>query len=110
MVEHGYDDWKDEEIIEQLKAIEECGYKWFEQKGKVGFKHTKTGLYLKMEGLHFYKPEEIKRVYREVWAKDDPSRIRKVETTAQKMAEAISTGASDEEIESILEEHQKKTK
>lgn len=110
IVEPGYRDWKDEEIIEQLKAIEECGYKWFEQKGRVGFKHTKTGLYLKMEGLHFYKPGEIKRVYREVWSKDDPSRIRKVEATAQKMAEAISSGASDEEIESILEEHQKKTK
>jgi hypothetical protein len=95
-VEPGYNDWKDEEIIEQLKAIKECGYKWFEQKGRVGFKHTRTGLYLKMEGLHFYKPEEIKRVYREVWSKDDPSRIRKVETTAQKMAEAISSGATDE--------------
>lgn len=110
MVEPGYNDWEDEEIIKQLKSIEECGYKWFEQKGRVGFKHTKTGLYLKMEGLHFYKPEEIKKVYREVWSKDDPSRIRKVEATAQKMAEAISSGATDEEVESILEEHQKKTK
>ena len=46
-----------------MKAIEECGYKWFEKEGKVGFQHTKTGLYLKMKGLHFYKPEEIKRVF-----------------------------------------------
>ena len=83
-VDPGYNDWEDEEIEKQLQAIEECGYKWFEQKGRVGFKHTKTGLYLKIEGLHFYKPEEIKRVYREVWSKDDPSRIRKVEATAQK--------------------------
>ncbi len=76
MVEHGYNDWQDEEIIEQIKAIEECGYKWFEQKGRVGFKHTKTGLYLKMEGLHFYKPEEIKRTYEEVWSKDDPKQAK----------------------------------
>lgn len=110
MVESGYNNWKDEEIVGQLQAIEECGYKWFEQKGRVGFKHTKTGLYLKIEGLHFYKPEEIKRVYREVWSKDDPSRIRKVEATAQKMAEAIQSGATDEDIESILEEHKKKAK
>lgn len=110
MVEPGYSDWKDEEIEKQLKAIEECGYKWFEKRGRVGFKHTKTGLYLKMEGLHFYKPEEIKRVYKEVWSKDDPSRIKNVEATAQKMAEAISSGATDEEIESIFEEHHKKTK
>jgi len=107
-VEPGYNDWDDEEIEKQLKTIEECGYKWFEQKGRVGFKHTKTGLYLKMEGLHFYKPEEIKRVYKEVWSKDDPKQVRKRDATAQKLAEAISNGATDEEIESIFEEHQKK--
>lgn len=108
MIEPGYNDWKDEEIEKQLKTIEECGYRWFEQKGKVGFKHPKTGFYLKMEGLHFYKPEEIKRVYKEVWSKDDLSQAKKTETTAQKIAEAISSGATDQEIESIFEEHQKK--
>jgi len=110
MVESGYNDWEDEEIKKQIQAIEECGYKWFESKGKVGFKHSKTGLYLKMEGLNFYKPEEIKKVYREVWSKQDPAQMRKVEATAQKMAEAISSGATDEEVESIFKEHQKKTK
>lgn len=110
MVEPGYKDWKDEEIIKQIKAIEECGYKWFEKKGRVGFKHTETGLYLIMEGLHYYKPEEIKRAYREVWSKDDLEQVKKRDATAQKMAEAIASGATDEEIESILEEHQKKTK
>lgn len=104
-VEPGYNDWEDEEIEKQLKAIEECGYKWFEQNGMVGFKHTQTGLYLKMEGLHFYKPEEIKRVYKEVWSKDDPNQVKKREATAQKLVEAISKGATDEEIESIFQEH-----
>ncbi len=108
MVEPGYNDWKNGEIIEQIKAIEECGYKWFEQKGRVGFKHTKTGLYLKIEGLHFYKPEEIKRVYKEVWSKDGPNQVRKRDATAQRLAEAISSDATDEEIESILEEHKQK--
>ena len=107
MVEPGYNDWEDEEIEKQLKAIEECGYRWFEQKGKVGFKHPKTGFYLKMEGLHFYKPEEIKRVYKEVWSKDDLSQAKRTEATAQKVAEAISSGTTDEKIESILEEHLK---
>ncbi len=107
IVEPGYGDWKDEEIKRQIKAIEECGYKWFEKEGRVGFKHTKTGLYLKIKGLDLYKPEDIKRVYREVWSKDDPSRIRRVGATAQKMAKAISSGTTNEEIESILEEHQK---
>lgn len=107
-VEPGYDNWKDEEIEKQIKAIEECGYKWFEKKGRVGFKHTKTGLYLKIEGLHFYKPEEIRKVYDEVWSKDDPSRIKDVEATTKKMAEAISSGATDEEMESILAEHKQK--
>ena len=110
MVESGYNDWEDEEIKKQIQVIEECGYKWFESKDKVGFKHSKTGLYLKMEGLNFYKPEEIKKVYREVWSKEDPAQMRRAEATAQKMAEAISSGATDEEVESILEEHHKKTK
>lgn len=107
MVEPGYNDWNDEEIEKQIKAIEECGYRWFEQKGRVGFKHSKTGFYLKMEGLHFYKPDEIKRVYIEAWSKDDPKQVKKRGVTAQKLAEAISNGATNEEIESILEEHQK---
>jgi hypothetical protein len=102
MVEPGYNDWKEEEIIEQIKAIEECGYRWFEQKGMVGFKHSKTGLYLKMEGLHFYSPEKIKETYKRVWSKDDPSRIRNMEANAQKIAEAISNGATDEEIEFMV--------
>ncbi|MCK5413050.1 MAG: hypothetical protein KAI57_01610 [Candidatus Pacebacteria bacterium] len=110
IVEPGYRKWKDEEIIEQIKAIEECGYRWFEQKGKVGFKHTKTGLYLKTEGLNFYTPEEIKKAYKEVWSKEDPAQMKKTEVTAQKLAEAISSNATDEEIESIFEEHQKKIK
>ena len=67
-IEPGYSDWEDEEIEKQIKAIQECGYEWFEQKGRVGFKHTKTGLYLRIEGLQFYKPEDIKRVYEEVWS------------------------------------------
>lgn len=108
IVEPGYNGWKDEEIEEQIKAIEECGYKWFEQKERVGFKHTKTGLYLRIEGLHFYKPKEIKRVYREVWSKDDPNQVRKREATVQKLSEAISSGATDEEIESIFKERKQK--
>lgn len=112
IVEPGYNDWEDEEIIEQIKAIDECGYRWFEQKGRVGFKHTKTGLYLKIEGLHYYKPEEIKRAYKDVWSKADPKQVRKRDITCQKLAESILSGATNKEIESILEEHhkQKKTK
>lgn len=102
MVEPRYGSWKDDEIEEQIKAIEECGYKWFEQKGRVGFKHKERGVYLNIEGLHFYKPEEIKRVYREVWSKNDPSRIIKAGALAQKLTEAISGYATDEEIESII--------
>ncbi len=109
MVEPGYNNWKDEEIEKQLKAIGECGYKWFEKRGRVGFKHTKTGLYLKIEGLHFYKPEEIKKVYREVWSKDDSATLRKFEKemlAIKKLAETIPDGATDEEIEAIFEEQQ----
>lgn len=73
IVEPGYNKWKDEEIMEQLKAINECGYKWFEQKNRVGFKHSRTGMYLKIEGLHYYKPTDIKKAYEEVWSKDSPS-------------------------------------
>jgi hypothetical protein len=71
MIELGYNDWDDREIEKQIKAIEECGYKWFEQKGRVSFRHTKTGLYLKMEGLHLYSPERIKETYKRVWSKDN---------------------------------------
>lgn len=106
-VEPGYKSWDDNEIEKQIKAIQECGYKWFEKKGRVGFQHTKTGLYLKIDGLHFYKPEEIKKVYREVWSKDDPTQMKKRDATAKKLAEAISNGATDKEIESLLEERQK---
>jgi len=76
MVEAGYGDWEDEEIMEQVKVIEECGYKWFEKKGKVGFRHSKTGLYLYIEGLHLYSPEKIKETYDNVWSKDSPNKAR----------------------------------
>lgn len=108
MVEPGYHDWKDEEIEKQVQAIEECGYKWFEQKGRVAFKHTKTGLYLKMKGLHFYSPEEIKTTYKDIWSKTDPEQVKRRDTIDQKLAEAISSGTTNEEIESIIMEHQKK--
>jgi len=110
MVEPGYNGWEDEEIEKQIHAIEECGYKWFERKGRVGFKHSKTGLYLLIEGLHFYKPEDIKKVYEITWSKQNPTQVRKVEATAQKLANAISNGTNDEEIESILEKYHKKIK
>lgn len=70
IVETGYRDWEDEEIKKQIKAIEECGYEWFHERHSVGFKHIKTGLYLKVEGLHLYTPEDIKMFYKKVWSKD----------------------------------------
>ena len=108
VAEPGYNDWNDNEIKKQIEAIEECGYKWFEKNGKVGFRHSKTKIFLLIEGLNFYKPEDIKKNYKEVWSKDDPDQIRKRTVTAEKLAEAISNNSSDEEIESILEEHRKK--
>ncbi|MBU3918875.1 hypothetical protein KKC63_03150 [Patescibacteria group bacterium] len=110
IVEPGYSDWQDEDIEEQIRAIKECGYKWSETKGKVGFRHSKTGLFLIIEGLHYYKPEDIRRVYREVWSKEDPNHLRKIEATAQKLQELILNNASDKEIESILEKHQEDKK
>jgi tetratricopeptide (TPR) repeat protein len=84
-VEPGYNDWEDEKIEKQIKAIQDCGYRWFEQKGKVGFEHTKTGLYLRIDGLHFYNPKDIKKTYREVWSKDDPAQVRKRDTAVEEM-------------------------
>ncbi len=107
IVEPGYNDWQNEEIEKQIKAIQECGYKWFEQKGRVGFKHSKTGLFLIIEGLHCYKPEDIKRIYRKIWSKSDPNNVKRRDLTAQKLQKAILDNGSDEEIESILKEHQK---
>jgi len=104
-VEPGYNSWEDKEIEDQIKAIWECGYKWFEKKGKVGFKHSKTGLYLKIAGLHTYKPEDIKKVYNEVWSKDDPEQVKKRDVTEKKLKKAILNNATEEEIESILKEN-----
>ncbi len=69
IIEPGYNYWSDEEIKEQLKTIKECGYVWFQKKGRIGFKNKKTKLYLKIEGLNFYKPDEIKKTFDEVWSK-----------------------------------------
>jgi hypothetical protein len=107
-VEPGYNTWIDDDIEKQIKAIKECGYVWFEKKERVAFKHSKTGLYLLIDGLNFYKPEEIKKIYREVWSKANPDQIKKIDSTAQKLQEAIENNSSDEEIGSILENHQNK--
>ena len=105
-IDSGYNNWNDEKIKNQIKAIQECGYEWFERRGKVGFKHKKTGLYLLIEGainnLSYYSPEEIKRVYKEVWSKSDPEEVKKIDDKAKKMQEAIQKGASDKEIENIF--------
>ncbi len=98
MVEPRYDDWDDGEIEKQIKVIEECGYKWFEQKGRVGFKHTKTGLYLKIEGLNFYSPGKIREVYENVWSKDDPDQAHKRHIFDEIKREAM----SDEVVSDIL--------
>ncbi len=68
-VEPGYNSWTDIDIAKQIGAINECGYEWFEENGKVGFKHTESGIYLKIEGLNYYSPEEIKKTYEKVWSK-----------------------------------------
>ena len=65
-----YENWTDESIREQLDAIYECGYEWFEENNKFGFKHKESGLYLKISGLSFYPPEKFKKTYEEVWSKD----------------------------------------
>lgn len=69
-VETGYNTWEDSDIKKQIEAINECGYEWFEQDGRVGFKHSQSGIYLKTEGLHYYSPEQIKKTYEDVWSKD----------------------------------------
>ena len=69
-VEPGYNTWDDSDIEKQIQAINECGYDWFEQDGRVGFKHSQSGIYLKTEGLHYYSPEQIKKTYEDVWSKD----------------------------------------
>ncbi len=106
-VEPGYNDWEDKEIERQIKEIQKCGYRWFEKKGKVGFRHSETGLFLIIEGLHYYKPGEIKRVYEETWSKDNPDDVKRRDITAQKLQKAILNNGSDEEVESILKEYQK---
>ena len=88
-IEPGYNNLTNEEIREQIKAIKECGYEWVERKNTAGFKHTETGLYLKIKGLHRYKPEEIKKVYTEVWSRQDPKQVRKREANHQRMMERI---------------------
>jgi hypothetical protein len=106
-VEPGYNNWNDDEIEKQIKAIQKCGYVWFEKKDKVGFKHSKTGLYLNIDGLHHYKSQDIERVYKEVWSKEDPGQVLKREATAKKLQDAILNDVSNEDIASIFEEHKK---
>ncbi len=82
-VEPGYNSWTDIDIAKQIGAINECGYKWFEENGKVGFKHTESGIYLKIEGLNYYSPEEIKKTYEKVWSKNfDKVRKRDKKTSS----------------------------
>ncbi len=69
-VETGYNAWDDSDIEKQIKAIYDCGYEWFEQEGRVGFKHSQSGIFLKTEGFHYYSPEQIKKTYEDVWSKD----------------------------------------
>lgn len=69
-VEPGYLSWDDNEIEAQIKAIYECGYRWFEKGGRVGFIHSESGVYLKLAGLHYYSPERLRQTYEEVWSKD----------------------------------------
>lgn len=77
VVETGYKTWDDSDINKQIEAIYDCGYEWFEKDGKVGFKHSQSGLYLKTEGLHYYSPEQIKKTYEDIWSKNiDKVRIR----------------------------------
>ncbi len=45
-VEEGYNSWDDSDIENQIEAINECGYEWFEEDGRVGFKHSQSGIYL----------------------------------------------------------------
>jgi hypothetical protein len=101
-IEPGYSSWNDAEIAEQIKAILKCGYKWEEQKGLVGFKHSKTGLYLKIDGLHIFSPEDIEKTYREVWSKANVEQLAKREEAAQRLYDAILNNDSDQEIESLL--------
>jgi hypothetical protein len=106
-VEPGYKNWDDNKIEKQIKAIQRCGYNWFEKKGKVGFKHSKTGLYLRIDGLNYYEPEDIEKTYREVWSQDNPEQVHKRDATAQKLQEALLKNASDEEIKDIFRNHKK---
>jgi hypothetical protein len=69
-VEPNYNEWSDIEILEQIKALDECGYEWVRKGGRGGFKHRDSGVYLKIRGLNYYPPEKLKETYRNVWSED----------------------------------------
>jgi hypothetical protein len=69
-IEPGYNAWNDEDIKEQIKAIEKCGYKWHEKRGQVAFRHEKSKLFLKIPNLNYYSPEKIIKTYEEIWSKE----------------------------------------
>jgi hypothetical protein len=104
-VEPGYKSWKDDDVQKQIKIIRECGYVWYEKDGKVGFKHSQSDIFLLIKGLHFYKPEEIKRVYKEVWSKQSLDQLQKKDEFARQMEELIKNNASDDEFESLFKKY-----
>lgn len=69
-IEPGYKTWDDDEIIEQIKAIEGCGYKWYEKGGRAAFRHKTSKLFLNIPNLCFYTPENIIETYEKVWSKE----------------------------------------
>ena len=70
-IEKGYHSLSDKEINEQIEAIFECDYEWTGS----SFKNKKTSIYLKIEGLNFYTPDEIRLAYERTWSKQNKDEL-----------------------------------
>ena len=70
VIEPRYDEWNDDEILLQIGKILECGYEWDDNNSK--FLNKEIGMYLNVEGLNLFKPDDITDFYERVWSKEKP--------------------------------------
>lgn len=78
-IEPRYSEWNDNEIENQIEKIFECGYEWDNDNSK--FFNKEIGMYLKVEGLNLFKPEDINDFYERVWSKERPKSEQKVKSS-----------------------------
>lgn len=69
-IEPRYLDWNEDEIDRQIENIYNCGYKWNEEYSN--FYNERIDMFLKIQGLNTFKPEDISEFYERVWSKEKP--------------------------------------